>query len=347
MPTDPLSVQNNPSVIIPPLDVHGAEVHPGDDLAGALQPLHDAEKAIAAEYRRRGENTLYSALGARTGEIRQLSDGKHTQKFEFGSVTHTQNIDVPLCESVYAVDIFIAAVKCFGSEDEGGPFGGGEGVDEPYLIITTINPTHAFLDGQVGNVVKTWRSQTFEHIEKGTIFGQEQEVFRNLIIGRHGVSLKIVLMEHEHGDEEKLRQKIEEKGRALAKEVVDAAAALAGVSMDEAVSDQALDSEILRTLGDISVDLITDLLKDDKIDEKTWRLDGKMLKDWVDHNLTETSEVQYPSSELPSHIKTNFPRENVFDQTWLFSGGGGSYKVYLRVIPHEDSVKFRGDQCQN
>jgi|ERR1700745_584085 hypothetical protein len=30
-------------------------------------------------------------------------------------------------------------------------------------------------------------------------------------------------------------------------------------------------SEILRTLGDISVDLITDLLKDDKIDEKTWR----------------------------------------------------------------------------
>lgn len=299
---------------------------------------------IAGEYRRRGDNSLNSALGAPVSGITQSADGTFSRNFQFGSIT-TRSIDIPRTETQYAVDIFIAAVKCFGSEDPGGPFSGGEGEDEPYLIITTINPAHAWLDQQEGNIVKTWRSQIFEGIEKGEIFAQEQEVFKNLAIGRHGVSLKIALFDHEHGDPDDLRKKIEEKGRALAQEIMQVAAALAGVNIDEALADQTMNSEVGKLIQDITFDTLTDLLKDDKIDEKTWRLDGTMLKDWVDTSFTERSDVQ--TGDLPSHIKFNFPRENINDPSWLFSGGGGSYKVYLRVIPHRDSVIFRGNQRQN
>jgi hypothetical protein len=253
-------------------------------------------------------------------------------------------------EVVYAADIFIAAVRCFGTEDPGGPFSGGEGEDEPYLIITTINPAHIWLDGQVGNIVKTWRSPIFEGVDSSPakrIFATELEVFRDLFIGPYGVSLKIALFDHEHGDPDDLRAKIEEKGRALAREVVQAAGALAGINVDEALADQQMDSAMGRFIQDITFDTLTDLLKDDKIgNEKTWRLPGTMLKEWVDTGFTKDSDVQ--SADVPSHIKFNFPRENLSDPAWLFEGGGGSYKVFLRVIPKKiGPIIYDGTQRKN
>jgi hypothetical protein len=297
---------------------------------------------IAGEYRRRGDNTPNSALGAPVSQVFQTADGNYKRDYQFGSIIKPLSINLPRTETRYFADIFIAAVKCFGTEDPGGVFSGGEGEDEPYLIITTINPAHAWLDQAEGNVVKTWRSPIFEGIAKGEIFGQEQEVFKNLAIGRHGISLKITLLDHEYGDADELRKKIEEKGRQLAQETLSVASALAGVNIDEALSEQAMNSEIGKLIQDITFDVITDILKDDKIDEKTWRLDGTMLKDWVDTGFTANSDVQYPPEELPSNIKTNFPRENIFDTIWLFSGGGGSYKVYLRVIPYKACVRWDG-----
>jgi hypothetical protein len=297
---------------------------------------------IAGEYRRRGDKTSIGALGAPVSQVFQTPDRTYKRDYQFGSISKPLSIDVPRTEIQYFADIFIAAVKCFGTEDPGGIFSGGEGEDEPYLIITTINPSHVWLDQATGNIVKTWKSQIFEDVTKGEIFCQEQEVFKNLAIGRHGISLKIALLDHEHGDAEELRQKVEEKGRQLAQEALSAASALAGVNTDEALSEQAMNSEIGKLIQDITFDAITDILKDDKIDEKTWRLDGTMLKDWVDTGFTVNSDVPYPPEELPSHIKTNFPRENIFDTTWLFSGGGGSYKVYLRVIPYKACLRWDG-----
>ena len=141
-------------------------------------------------------------------------------------------------------------------------------------------------------------------------------------------------MEHEHGSEEELRRRIEEKGNALAREILDAAAALAGLNLDEQTREQVLDNDILDTLGDISVDTLTALLQDDKVDEKTWLLPAHTLKTWADiMDAYVNSHVIYPNGEIPAHIKTNFPYEGIFDRTLLFSGGGGSYKVYLRVTP--------------
>lgn len=146
-------------------------------------------------------------------------------------------------------------------------------------------------------------------------------------------------MEHEHGDEEDLRRKIDEKGQKLANELIDAAAMLGGLGINEQMKEQAMDSEILSTLGDLSVDLLANLLKNDKIDEKTRQLPGSLLKQWAeDPEAYKNSAVVHEN--MPAHVKTNFPREGIHDMHWLFSGGGGAYKVFLRVTPR----KFKGGQ---
>lgn len=321
--------KNNQKVKIPPLVI---EREPGP-IAGALDKIRAAEKAIATDPRR-------YILGAQVGPLLR-SAGGYIQKFEFGRI-EINNTDIPepyTCPAYYAVDISIAAVKCFGSEDPGGIFDGGEGEDEPYIIATIINPAGAFCDAP-GNISMTWRSPTFQNIEKGDIFCQNQLMFRDITIGRHGVYLKIALLDHEHGSEEDVRNKIEEQAAKAAKGIQDIASSLLGVNIDDALSDQALDNGIVDTLGDISLDLLTNILKDDKIDEKTWLLPSDLLKNWVDQGTYTTSGVNYPETELPPHIDTNFPCENVFDKTWLFSGGGGSYKIYLLVTPYRSPEKM-------
>jgi hypothetical protein len=291
----------------------------------------NAQNIIDKEYVRRGGATRIGLLGPPLREVKDLGNGDYSQDFHFGNIT-TQGLGGRVKMEACIVDIDIAAIKCFGTEDPGGLFKKAE--DEPYLIITAIAPANAFVPGYQSNVVRTWRSQTFGSIEKGEIFGTEIPVFRGLLFGPHGISLKLLLMEHEHGSEEDLRRRIEEKGGALAREILDAAAALAGLNLDEQTREQALDNDILDTLGDISVDTLTALLQDDKIDEKTWLIPADTLKLWADNmQAYDNSHVIYPNGEIPPHIKTNFPYEGIFDRTMLFSGGGGSYKVYLRVTP--------------
>jgi hypothetical protein len=228
---------------------------------------------------------------------------------------------------------YLSGIRCFGTDDPSGE-------DEPYLIVTSVTPGDAFLGRNPKTVVKVWKSQTFEDpgVEAGQVFAENQLVFQDLFIGPYGVMLKVLLMEHEHGDEEKLRKEIADKGDKLAREVIDAAAVLAQIPIDQAIEDQVLNNEVLRTLGDLSVDLITNLLKDDKLGEKDWIVNGSMLKDWVDQGLTESAFVNYRFAPP----ETNFPREDGPDK--LFSGGGSSYKVYLRIIPKKVIIIWDGTQ---
>ncbi|AXK21481.1 hypothetical protein [Bacillus sp. COPE52] len=282
--------------------------------------LLEAEKAIKAQYHKLGSNSVYGVLGEPSGKMVKESDGVYSQQYQYGKILSKTDIAIPKVEPYYICDIFIGAIKCFGTEDESSD-------DEPYLIITNINTSSAFLEGYERNIARTWKSPTFRGIEEKEVFGQDLVVFNGVLVGPYGVRLKIALMEHEHGNEEQLRQKVEENANKIARDIKNVASALSGVNVEDA--SQNLDSEILDALGDLSLDVITDIFKDDIVDEKEWVIDGTMLKQWVDEGLTATSGVNHP--DLPSNVETNFPRDN--EMTRLFSGGGGSYKVYLRVIP--------------
>ena len=161
-----------------------------------------------------------------------------------------------------------------------------------------------------------------------------------MVVGTHGIALKLVLMDQEHGSAESVRRELEKQATRAASTIAEVAT-LASVNIDDALKKQQLEDNLLDTLGDITFGGLTEILKDDKIDEKLWRIPAITLRDWVDKGTLATSGVEYPPDELPSHIDTNFPFENVFDRTWLFSGGGGSYKVYLRVIPKKVTTVFQ------
>jgi hypothetical protein len=282
-----------------------------------------AEEEIERKWLKLGGPTDIGLLGNPVGEVRDLGNGHYTRDFEMGALHIRSDVPRRLPIEYYKADIDVAGIRCFGTDDPSGE-------DEPYLIITAVSPAGAFLGG---NVVRTWRSQRFEDVTQGMVFGTDLAAFNDLPIGPKGLYLKLALMDHEHGDEEELRKQIEEKGSKLAREIMDAAALVAGLDIDDAVSDQALDSEILSTLGDISVGLLTGILKDDKIDEKTWWIPGDLLKTWADDvNAYNDSGVDHNDPAM-AVVKTNFPRDALHDMSWLFSGGGGSYKVFLRVTP--------------
>lgn len=290
-----------------------------------------AEEQLEREWLKLGGPSPIGVLGKPLQEVRELANGEFSRKHEFGALQLLSGkVPKRVKREYYEADIEVAAIKCFGTEDPGS-------ADEPYLIITTVAPAGAFMDANRDSVVNTWRSQRYEDITEGEVFGTDLTVKRNIVFGPDGISLKLVLMEHEHGDEEELRRQIEEKGNELAKEIIDAAALLAGLDIDDATRDQVLDNDILSTLGDISAGILTDLLKDDRIDEKTWKIHGDILKTWADNpEVYNESGVNYP--DLPEYVKTNFPFEGILDESMLFSGGGGSYKVFLRVTPRKVTV---------
>ena len=303
--------------------------------------------------RKQAEETIFSiparlAMGATTGPLQQFkrigrpgSPSKpgfktFAQEFEYGSI-HTLDGTMPLAIpcTYYAADIFVAAIKCFGTDDPGGE-------DEPYLVCTVINPTPAACGGP--NVASVWRSPVFEGIEGGRIFGENQAMFQDVVVGRHGIALKLALFDQEHGSADSVRAEIEKQAARVANTITDAIEALTQVDIDQALKEQQLEDNILDTLGDISVGLLTDILKDDFIDEKTWIIPPRMIIDWVDKGAYEQSGVVYPPEELPTHIDTNYPRENVLDHSWIFSGGGGSYKIYLRIVPYRNDHITKGQE---
>jgi hypothetical protein len=185
-----------------------------------------------------------------------------------------------------------------------------------------------------------WRSRVFERIEARDIFCQDEPVFNDVVVGEHGIILKIALLDHEHGSPESVRKEVQKQADRVANTITGAVKALTGVNIDDAISEGTLEDNILDTLGDISLDLLTNALSDDKIDEKQWQIPAKTLRDWVDNRTLGNSAVVYPPRELPAYIKTNYPYEGIFDGTRLFSGGGGSYKVYLRIIPQRVERRY-------
>ncbi len=246
------------------------------------------------------------------------------QQFEYGSLGIKQ-IDRPISGGVeYYADVYLAAAKCYATDDPSGE-------DEPYLIVTSLTVPDAF---EGGPVTRVWQSPVYENIEKGRIFGENTLIFKDLKIGRHGIDLKIALIDNEHGKASEVRKKIEEQAAKVANDVKVVLGGLTGVNIDKAIEELGIDDGILDILGTLSLDLLTGLLDDDPLDEKTWNIPAGVLKAWLETPMgLENSQIHYPPSELPSSIKSNVPFEDPHGTAVQFARGGGRYKIYLRVIP--------------
>lgn len=334
------------------IDILGAQVEQGPAIADALArggidrerasaeagPMiteiiaeieaHRQSVARARQAMARDRAALY--LGKQIGPLKTkvLEDGtyRHTQRYEFGRLRFLDGtIHVPPpAEPFYAADVWIAAIKCFGTEDPGGE-------DEPYLVASVINGGQAALLRQPS--VRNAGPFKWEGVTAKSVFGYDTFLFDNVVVGEHGFTIKVSLFEGEWGSAEQVKREIDKWAQAASADTEKALEVFEqGGAAKEAVkvADQS-------SVGDLLVGVVRDALAgaldDDVLGEKNYRIPAGLLRDWVDNDTTADSGLVYDPRELSPAVDTNFPREYIYDGRWLFSAGGGSYKVYLMVIP--------------
>jgi hypothetical protein len=177
-------------------------------------------------------------------------------------------------------------------------------------------------------------------VEAKSVFGYDTFLVDNVVVGEHGFTIKISLFEGEHGSKDQVKREIDKWAQAASADTERALEIFQkGGAAEEAVkvADQS-------SLGDLLWGVIRDALAgaldDDVMGEKNYQIPAGLLRDWVDNGTTEASGVAYDPKELSPAVDTNFPREYIYDGRWLYSAGGGSYKVYLRVIPKRFEMMY-------
>lgn len=232
--------------------------------------------------------------------------------------------------TLYKASIQLAAVKCFGAEDDWSE------EDEPYLIVSvfSVNPN---FDGEDSLVMtKVIRAN---RIKPGDIFGQALTIGNISVVAGDGIRIHMALFEQEGGDpeevkaaiERELREAVKKGAQALATAVAGGDIPLGGVG--EKIGDHPITLFITSGLSSI----IAPLIADDVLGEKVLHIPASELINIAIDPTDKSSRARFNSSvmttpELGPGVRFNFPKDH-FDRRWLFEGGGGSYKVYLKVTP--------------
>jgi len=299
----------------------------------AIWDIAAHQRAIAAEkinefHRRTGRN--FGPLGFPIGDIVRLPDGRYEQNYQLG-VTRINNTSfLPESFTKYEAEVTLSAVKCFGTDDP-------SGTDETFVIISLISMNPNF-DG-TDKLVQTMRTEIKNDVNEGAV------IFTNQTIGNvsgfpgSGIKIHVAIFDHESGDADQLKNKIneilEDAARKGASALAGAAAAddpkLAGPIGD------VVDFEIagvkpfkILTLG--IADLITDILSDDLIDEHDFYIPAETIVDFADDSTKFNASLRI-SPDVQADIKLNWPQKP--EDEYLFSNGDGSYKIYFKITGFE------------
>jgi hypothetical protein len=286
---------------------------------------------LADHHRRTGGR--FGLLGAAVGPVRRQQDGSYVRNTQLGRLTLGNDLlEEAASELRIRAEVSLAAVKCFGTEDPGG-------TDEVYLVISvvTINPNFSRED----KLAFTTRTEIADAQAKDVIFQARTLADAHAFPGS-GLRIHVAIFEHEHGDADELRDKIQAALDETAKKASSAlaGAAAAGDGGLAGAAGDVIDFEVggikpfkILTLGLAS--LVTEALKDDIVSEHEFVIPAEQLVAWAERDEATKRFLKYESSlrtsgDLPATVRFNWPPPN---QEFLFSGGGGSYKVYLQVKP--------------
>ncbi|AHV95257.1 hypothetical protein [Paenibacillus sabinae] len=266
-------------------------------------------------------------MGYPIGNVSRRADGKYEQNFQLGVVILDNPNALPQSFTKYKASVTLAAVKCFGTEDPGGLFTSAE--DEPYVIISIISVNPNF--GGTDTLVQTTRTEILEHVKAGAVIFENRTIGDISAFPGSGIKIHVAIFDHEHGDANALRNKINNVLEDAARKGSGALAAAAAAN----------DPKLAGTVGDITnfevggvkpfniltygvAGLLTELLADDLIGEHEFYIPAADIVEW-------SNPEKYNSSlrTSPDLIRFNVPQRP--EDEFLFSGGGGSYKIYFRV----------------
>lgn len=257
-------------------------------------------------------------VGSRVGDVRVLPNGGFEQRYTFGSITKPLG-GPPIIALRYQVTIDIAAIRCFGTEDP-------SGTDEPYVVAVAYG-----LDPLIRDRAVQTNEIHFGEVHKDAIFAAGRPLMMSPITIPGDGSIHLILS---LWDEEKARPRVlQEKWRDAA-----TAAILSGLTLlNPAAGATAAALETAKGIvTDAARELITfvsdDLLgiADDHIGTHEFSISSDYLRRLFDDGggMPRTSPsiqgINYNFPELPE-------TEDPTGHSWLFEGGGGSYRIFLSV----------------
>jgi hypothetical protein len=276
-------------------------------------------EAIAAQEIRKFHEVSLGILvvGSQVGSTREVANGAYEQRYEFGSILKPLD-GPPMYATRYLVTIDIAAIKCFGTDDPSGE-------DEPYIVVAVYG-----IDPLVRERAVQTNEIHFGPVRETAIFAQGRPLMPSPIFipGDGKIQLNISLWDEEAARPVALQEKWQETATALI---------LGGLTLlNPFVGAAAASLETAKgVVTDASRELIAAVsdffgVSDDHLGTREFSITADFLK----RLIADGSGLPRTSPSIPG-IRYNFPElpetPDATGRSWLFEGGGGSYRIFLSV----------------
>jgi hypothetical protein len=267
-----------------------------------------AEAIDRFHHDRLGMLTVGPALSA----PRRLAAGAFEQQFKFGTIMKPLNRE-PVITSRFVVAIAVAAIKCFGTEDPSGE-------DEPYLIsaIYAIDPM--VREG----AVQTARID-FGAVSERQVFGAGHQLAQGFFIpGDGNIRMRVALWDQESARPANLEKKWGEAAKIAIIAGLTAAKPPAGGAVALLELATGWVSDISKAIGGV----VADIFGDNLIAERDFVINADFLS-----RLVREGSLPRTSGSIPG-FRYNFPETpegGEAGRSWLFEGGGGSYRIFFAV----------------
>lgn len=252
--------------------------------------------AIGTRYDQLGGASSW--LGLPLTDETEMSEGGRVSLFERGSIYWWPDVGAIDLNQVL---VHYTGIMCFGETDTDGIFSDS---DEPYVIVGVLSPSG-------GSEI---RSQVYDDVDGGESRTDLIELYRG---PPHGLTLSVVLMEHDEGDPDKYR--------ALVGKAVDKAMDKLTPMLAEIVGKVPHVGPILAIAATQVLPLCGPILADAL--NKALGTDDEVLGRPI-INLTAKQMIVLSARTLNSDVKgVGFKVE-----TPLISSQGASYKVYFGLV---------------
>jgi hypothetical protein len=283
----------------------------------SLRELMAADEASAAIFKFHREALGILVVGSPVGPTLEVEGGAHEQRFEFGSILKPLD-GPPAFATRYLATIDIAAIKCFGTDDP-------SGTDEPYIVAAVYG---------IDPLVKEHAVQTneihFGSVEERAVFALGHQLTPQPIFipGDGNIQVNLSLWDEEAARPSALKDKWTQTVTA---------AMIAGLTLlNPAVGAGAAALEAAKgVVTDASHELIAAVsdflgISDDHIATHEFPISADFLR----RLIADGAGLPRTSPSIPG-IRYNFPElpetEDPVGHSWLFEGGGGSYRIFLSV----------------
>jgi hypothetical protein len=294
-----------------------------------------AAQAIADFHLRTGGN--FGPLGEYSGSLREQPSGTYTQNTQLGKLTQASPVKA---ETFYSVQVFLAAVKCFGTQDS-------DGTDSTYAVVSLIgiNPLASANVPHAQTIITDVKDDNVH--ANDVIFTEMQSVgICDVQVSGIGVIIHAAILDHEAGDPTDIKNKIHDALEAKA--IAAATAITAGITAkDQKLTGAVGDIQDFEILGfrPFHILFISDLLNsiagDDFLGEHAFRVPAADIVAIAPPTEDPSNTAKFLASfiidpDFHDHpeVKFNWPP---LGQEFLFSDGHGSYKIYFVVQP---SIRF-------